>query len=108
MSGFINERLHCWNQLTVTVSRNTYEHTPIFWNWVGLSRLVYDLIEVECKGVVVLATRRHYLVKHLFALKQDSTTQSGADIYDSLHTLALCVQAKHTLLCVRHFVNVVV
>ena len=65
-----------------------------------LCRLVYDLVEVECKGVVVPATRRHYLVKHLFALKQDSTTQSGADIYDSLNTLALCVQAKHTFLCV--------
>ena len=97
--------------MTVTVSRNTYEHAPIFWNWMGLSRLVYDLIEVECKGVVVLATRRHYLVKHLFAFKQDSTTQSGADIYDSLNTLALCVEAKHTFLCVwqlMHFVNVVV
>ena len=84
--------------MTVTVSCNAYEHAPVFWNRMGLSRLVYDLIEVECKGVVVLATRRHYLVKHLFALKQDSTTQSGADIYDSLHTLALCVQAKHTFL----------
>ena len=65
-----------------------------------LCRLVYDLVEVECKGVVVPATRRHYLVKHLFALKQDSTTQSGANINDSLNTLALCVQAKHTFLSV--------
>ena len=62
------------------------------WLW----RLVYDLVEVDCEGIVVPLVRGHNLVIHFFTLKHDSPTQSWADIHDPLDTLSLWEQAQHS------------
>ena len=72
--GLINKWHYCVNELTISVRGNADEDLPIFRNWKWLYWLVYDLVKVNCEGVVIPFKWRHHLVQHFFALEQDSTT----------------------------------
>ena len=69
-----NEWFNCIDELWITVWDNTNEYLPIVWDWKWLWRLVHNLSEIECDGIVIPHLRRHYLMVHFFALKQDSST----------------------------------
>ena len=62
ISGLIDKWSNSVNELWITIRSNRNEYAPIHRNRVWPRRLVYDLIEVECDGIVVPLMWRHHLV----------------------------------------------
>ena len=90
-------RLYRVNELKITVRRDTDEYFPVFRDWmIILWRFIYYLVEVKCEVIVVLLSRRNYLVHHFFTLKEDSSTYAWANVYDTIDSVTLRVQSKHS------------
>ena len=71
ISSLLNHRSQCGTQLNIAVWGYSNKYLPIVRNRVLVLWLFYNLVEVDCKGIVVPLVRGHHLVQHVFALKQD-------------------------------------